>query len=483
MTSMGMTAEFLFEQVELVTKLVRNATGEPYCIISDGNRTNQSFFKQFDTVPNKPWLTKDGVFLLNDYVHLLKCIRNNWLTEEKHEINFKHDGKKFVAKWENLVQLYELERKAGEHHSGVYGLSKLSEIAVMPKPIERQSVPICQKVFCEETLSALETHPLLDRKDCEGTVHFIDKVLSVWKILNVRSKFKDVRKNDDLVGEISSVDDPRLTFLIEMADFFKSIGKKGKGKRKRSLTKDTSKALYNTLTGIVELCRFQLSTTHDYVLLGDFSTDPLEKEFGKLRQGTGGTLFLTVQAVMEKLSITKTKLLLKLNADVDNLNVDSGHQCDQCGYLLDDKTAQVFDELAAHEEKIEEETKISLCHIAGYVTRHDILTDDELFNTTTFYFKKYGTYTKSLDRGGLKIPSDKACQWTFFAFIMFNSVKNLVCRKSLANIMMMISEAYNFEMKRSHAITLCNIFFKNHCIASTPRSSMEPRLKVLEFKS
>ena len=186
---------------------------------------------------------------------------------------------------------------------------------------------------------------------------------------------------------------------------------------------------------------------------------------------------------MEKLSIGKTKLLLKLNAVVDNLNIDSGHQCDKCGYLLDDKTAQVFDELAALEENIVKKTKISLCHIAGYVTRNDILTDDELFNTTTFYFKKYGTYTKSLDRGGLKVPSDKACQWTFFSFMMFNSVKKLVCRKSLANIMMMISEAYNFEMKRSHAITLCNIFFKNYCIECTPRSTLEPRLKVLKFTS
>ena len=71
----------------------------------------------------------------------------------------------------------------------MYGLSKLSDVAVRPKPIERQSVPICQRVFCEQTLAALNVHHGLDAKECEGTTHthFIDKVLSMWKILNVIS--------------------------------------------------------------------------------------------------------------------------------------------------------------------------------------------------------------------------------------------------------------------------------------------------------
>ena len=86
------------------------------------------------------------------------------------------------------------------------------EVSVPPKPIERQSVPICQSVFCEETLAALRVHPGSDKKDCEGSVQFIEKVLSVWKIVNVRGKFKDIRKNDPLVKEITSRDDNVLRF-------------------------------------------------------------------------------------------------------------------------------------------------------------------------------------------------------------------------------------------------------------------------------
>ena len=380
------------------------AGGNNVAVINDGNRTNQKFFKLFDTDPKTPWVTKDGMFLLFDYVHLLKSIRNNWLTEAHQELEFEDDGKKFTAKWDHLIKLYELERKAGANDSGVYGLSKLTEVAVRPKPIERQSVPTCLRVFCEETLTALKVHPGMDEKECEGTIRFIDKVLSMWKILNVKSKFKDLRKIDPLVKEISSPSDVRLDYLLDMSKMFEKMGKSSKGKRKQSLTKDTSNALAHTLNGLVELCRHQLSTTHDYVLFGVYSTDPLEKEFSKLRQGSGGTYFLSVQHIMEKLSIKQTKLLLKLNADLENCDVDAGHKCDDCGYVLDDGECLVYDDLPLLEDKIEHETKMSLAHMAGYVTRHDILDDDELFNTTTFYFQKYGTYTKTLDRGDLNVP-------------------------------------------------------------------------------
>ena len=59
---------------------------------------------------------------------------------------------------------------------------------------------------------------------------------------------------------------------------------------------------------------------------------------------------------MEKLGINKTKLMLKLNADVWNMNVNIGHECDQCDYLLDDESAEVFDSLSELEEKVCKET-------------------------------------------------------------------------------------------------------------------------------
>ena len=60
----------------------------------------------------------------------------------------------------------------------------------------------------------------------------------------------------------------------------------------------------STCRGLIELCKHLLNTTHhEYVMLGKFTSDPIEKEFGKLRQGSGGTYFITVQQMFEKVAI------------------------------------------------------------------------------------------------------------------------------------------------------------------------------------
>lgn len=477
----GMKTQFLFEQVSEMLSLIKMAGGKPACLICDGNRTNQKLFKMFSTVESKPWLTTDGMYLLFDFVHLIKSIRNNWLTERMGELNFEQDSQTFTARWADIMKLFKLESEDRLNGSGVRGLSKLNEVSVQPKPIERQKVETCLRVFSDETLHALQVYPGMDKQMIEGTTLFIKNVLSMWKILNVNNKDKNIKSKDENEAPISSADDPRLQFLIDIADMFRKMEKKGKGKREKCLTRDTSNGLYHTLNGLVELCKHQLKTTHNFVLLGNYSNDPLEKAFGKLRQGSGGTYFLSVQQVMEKLSINKTKLLLRLNENVHNLDVVNGHQCDNCGYLLDEKSAEVFDNMPELEEKISKETKMSLVHMAGYVTRHDDLSERELLDVTTFYYQKYGDYTKSLDRGGLKVPSDTACQWTFFCHILFSCVKDQVCRTSLANLFMMISDMHTFNMNRKHANILSNIFFKNYCIESTPRSSKEPNQKVLKL--
>ena len=82
------------------------------------------------------------------------------------------------------------------------------------------------------------------------------------------------------------------------------------GKRKKQLSKDTDVALFRTCNGIVELTKnLLLQEDYEYVCLGEFSTDVLEKPFGKLRQGSGGSYCITAQQVTEKLRIKQAKLL------------------------------------------------------------------------------------------------------------------------------------------------------------------------------
>ena len=404
--------------------------------------------------------------MLFDFVHLIKSIRNNWITEKQEELVFKGaDGADKTAKWSHLIELYEEETKTRLNNKGTRGLSLLNSVAVRPKPIERQKVSTCLKVFSDETYTALNTHPSLsNREDVKETAAFIRSVTDMWKILNVRSNYKDQRRRNPLEAVMTDVDDPRLKVLLDKAEMFRKMEKPRGGKRSKCLTIDTSQALYHTLNGSVGLGKNLLLDDHDFVMLGEFSNDPLEKEFSKIRQGSGGTYFVSVQQTMEKLRIMKTKVLLRLDPHcVDNLKADIGHQCDKCGYLMDENASYVFDSLDCLEDNIALETKMSLVHIAGYVTRKDFATETDLIDTTTFYFQKYGEYTKLLDRGGLKIPTDDACQWVFFCYIMFNAVKDSICRKSLCNVFMLVSEMNDFGMKKEHGRILSNIFLKNYC--------------------
>ena len=86
----NLTSDFQLEQCKLIVDTIETSTcnGKVIAIITDGNKVNQSFFSKFKTVEGKPWLCQNGSYILYDYVHLLKCIRNNWLTEKLGQLQF-----------------------------------------------------------------------------------------------------------------------------------------------------------------------------------------------------------------------------------------------------------------------------------------------------------------------------------------------------------------------------------------------------------
>ena len=141
-----LNAPFLQDQVQQSLESIARAGGKVKAIVCDGNRTNQAFFKMLGAHPQRPWETESGLLLLYDYVHLLKNIRNNWLTEATGELTFYHESTARTAKWGHLVQLFKLEADS------LVKMSDLDEVSVLPKPIERQRVSTCLKVFSEKKL-------------------------------------------------------------------------------------------------------------------------------------------------------------------------------------------------------------------------------------------------------------------------------------------------------------------------------------------
>ena len=85
--------------------------------------------------------------------------------------------------------------KEAENNS-LLKLSKPTDVAVSTKPIERQSNSTCLRIFCDETIAALESHPKINNEAASGTVNFLKIVLKLWKIFNVKNSRENQAHND-----------------------------------------------------------------------------------------------------------------------------------------------------------------------------------------------------------------------------------------------------------------------------------------------
>ena len=228
-------AQFQFDIVKNVVKAIVTNGCSVISIINDNNRLNQSFMSMFITEPGKPWITIESsnsehwnipgnVFIFNDFVHLFKSLRNNWFTEKLQEISFHfpEDPTPLVAKWADLVALFNLNRCDDNNNDVIKPARHLNYSAVFPKPIERQNVPLMLKIFCDETVASLRTH--FD-ETVNGTVRYIELWVKVWKILNVKRPFEDTRLRDERRAELRKNESSRvrLDFLIKMAEMVEKM--------------------------------------------------------------------------------------------------------------------------------------------------------------------------------------------------------------------------------------------------------------------
>ncbi|XP_065672307.1 uncharacterized protein LOC136090125 [Hydra vulgaris] len=150
--------------------------------------------------------------------------------------------------------------------------------------------------------------------------------------------------------------------------------------------------------GFIDLVETLLSNEAKYVLLGWFSTDPLEKAFSKLRQGSGCTYFINAKSVIEKIIIQHTKLILQLDIPVDGID---DHTCDICFRDISTDEKELLDNIHDLESSVNKSTLVDIVYIAGYVQKSEI----KIYDDSTNYYK-YGSYLYSLNRGGLEILSD-----------------------------------------------------------------------------
>ena len=104
-----MNANSLHKELTKRMTRIEQASGRLKAVISDSNRTNQACFKKYNAVEGKPWLTVEETYLLYDFVHLIKNIKNLWLTEKTSQLKFENQGKEYIADFQHVTALHKCE--------------------------------------------------------------------------------------------------------------------------------------------------------------------------------------------------------------------------------------------------------------------------------------------------------------------------------------------------------------------------------------
>ena len=128
---------------------------------------------------------------------------------------------------------------------------------------------------------------------------------------------------------------------------------------------------------------------------------------------------------------SEASLLLSTNVKVGSFNIETGHSYFDYKFLLDQKLAKIFDVSQELESSFPEHTKMALVYIVGYIMRNDsMLSEEKLWHETTFYHQTYGQYLDEIE------VVTNTFQRSMFCFILFNAVKEKVCRKTFCDLCM-----------------------------------------------
>ena len=112
------------------------------CYVADNCNTNRFVYSKLGA-PGKvaiPEVQHEPFFLIYDFVHIFKNLRNNWNLLCDKKITFFHEGTEMSADWHDIQKVYEA------NNATQLKLTKLTNTAVYPKPLERQSVPLVRQV-------------------------------------------------------------------------------------------------------------------------------------------------------------------------------------------------------------------------------------------------------------------------------------------------------------------------------------------------
>ncbi|KAH8039520.1 hypothetical protein HPB51_007422 [Rhipicephalus microplus] len=406
------TATELHDVLKTLIMRLESAGLHVVAVVTDNNAINRKMMSLFSE-QNEPGIVfpypanpQQPLFHVVDTVHLLKCIRNNWLNQKDDDKSFLYpsfescgSGEDQKASFTFLRKLYQSEQT--KLAKVAYGLSYK---ALYPSHLERQNVKLVLKVFNSFVSSALSLEvQKLHLAALQETATFIDLIVRWWSIVNVKTPEKGHRLRDvyqQPVKDMSSLQVQYLDQFITWLDRWSRRGTTAGG-----LTKETYFALRLSTYSLIELSRYCLDELgFRYVLLGKFQTDCLEARFEKYRQMCGSHYNVSITEVFE--AETKIRLQDTLKLKDMPLSLAPKEQELDAEMLI----AKYAIKLTQSDLKASQTDVPALAYIAGYCAHAAIKRQpcedcqSQLMITDRELQQSEHVLIDSMSRGGFKFP-------------------------------------------------------------------------------
>ena len=264
------------------------------------------------------------LFLIYDYIHIYKNLRNNWISESLKQLSFHIDGREYLACWSDIVNLYEEDEK------NPICLTKLTHTSIYPKPLQRRSVSLVHQVFNEKNCAALKELSAKINISL-GTLLFVQIISGWFKIMNIKDKFIHQHLNDNLRVPWSQ-NCESFTYLVKVCDVIASQLEGGRLRQKK-LTKFTASAFVVTTKNVISAANYLLHNyDFHYVLPAVFSQNPLKKCFGQARQRIGGNFYIDINDVTLAAKAQRPHQFIK--NDIIPVDREVKNICTYCDFVI-----------------------------------------------------------------------------------------------------------------------------------------------------
>lgn len=409
-------------------------------LVTDNNAINKKAVSLFSSPPQlcvkyeNPACPERDLFFLFDSVHILKCVRNNWINQKNPGTcmfypDFNDLSLFNTASFQALKKLHEIE--SGKLLKYSYGLT---EKALSPTSFERQNVKLALQVINSVVAEGLE---LVGEEEqishYKQTAEYIKIIFRWWSIMNVKTLYKGEHKRDEFQKPLTpNTDTPSYKFLhdfIKWLEMWEKMNCTTGG-----LTKQTHLAITHTsktMLALAEYCFLKLK--FNYFLPGKIQTDLLEDRFGSYRMLAGSNYNISIRQVYEteaKLRIQSIlPILLKSKNDEEFLqNFFHDKELDECPDYLDSYPF-IRNFIISPRDLVNTETSLPIVtYISGYAA-HSIIKKlkceqccSSLIIDKPLDIDINNNWISKLDRGGLKYPHPDVVCVSQFTYAVVNKL-------------------------------------------------------------